>query len=46
MTEHLLRLNAGLSSVKFALFARDAQGAPPVFTGRIDGIGLGQGDHA
>ena len=36
MTEHLLTLNAGSSSMKFALFARDALGAPPVFAGQID----------
>jgi acetate kinase len=46
MTEHLLTLNAGSSSVKFALFARDALAAPPVFTGHIDGIGLGRGGAA
>ena len=46
MTEHLLTLNAGSSSVKFALFARDAVDAPPVFTGQIDGIGLGRGGAA
>jgi len=46
MTEHLLTLNAGSSSVKFALFARDALDAAPVFTGHIDGIGLGRGGAA
>jgi acetate kinase len=46
MTEHLLTLNAGSSSIKFALFARDAVDAPPVFTGQIDGIGLGRGGAA
>ena len=46
MTEHLLTLNAGSSSVKFALFARDAVDAPPVFAGQIDGIGLGRGAAA
>jgi acetate kinase len=46
MTEHLLTLNAGSSSVKFALFARDAVDAPPAFTGHIDGIGLGRGGAA
>ena len=46
MTDHLLTLNAGSSSVKFALFARDAVDAPPAFTGQIDGIGLGRGGAA
>ena len=46
MTDHLLTLNAGSSSVKFALFARAALGAPPVFGGQVDGIGLGRGGAA
>ena len=46
MTEHLLSLNAGSLSVKFALFARDAVDTPPVFTGQIDSIGLGRGGAA
>ena len=46
MTEHLLTLNAGSSSVKFALFARDAVAAPPVFAGQIDGIGRERGGAA
>src|SRR4051812_9496933 len=39
MDEHLLTLNAGSSSVKFALFALD--GVRAVYSGQIDGIGLG-----
>lgn len=39
MTDHLLTLNAGSSSVKFALFARDDL-ARSVFAGQVDGIGL------
>lgn len=46
MTEHLLTLNAGSSSVKFALFPRDALDAAPAFTGQVDGIGLGRGGAA
>ena len=46
MTEHLLTLNAGSSSMKFALFARDALEAPPVFAGQIDGIGREHGGAA
>jgi acetate kinase len=46
MAEHLLTLNAGSSSIKFALFARDAGDASdaneaPVFMGQVEGIGLG-----
>lgn len=46
MTEHLLTLNAGSSSLKFALFARDAVAAQPVFAGQIDGIGRQHGGAA
>ena len=46
MTEHLLTLNAGSSSLKFALFARDAVAAPPVLAGQIDGIDREQGGAA
>ncbi len=41
MPGHLLTLNAGSSSVKFALFDRDALQAPPMFSGQVDEIGLG-----
>jgi acetate kinase len=46
MSEHLLTLNAGSSSIKFALFAAGALEAGPVFGGQIEGIGLGQGGAA
>lgn len=39
MTDHILTLNAGSSSIKFALFRRDLDGAP-VASGQIDGIGV------
>ncbi len=42
MSEHLLTLNAGSSSVKFALYAPGAVDRGPVFGGQIEGIGLGQ----
>ena len=46
MTDHLLTLNAGSSSLKFALFAR-AQPAAPAFAGQVDGLGgLGGGPGA
>jgi acetate kinase len=40
MADHLLTLNAGSSSIKFALFARDASDTP-AFMGLVEGIGLG-----
>ena len=43
MAEHLLTLNAGSSSVKFALFDRAALDAAPVFDGQLEGIGPGGG---
>ena len=46
MSEHLLTLNAGSSSVKFALYAPGAVDRGPVFGGQIEGIGLGQGGAA
>jgi acetate kinase len=41
MHDHLLTLNAGSSSIKYALFTRD--GARLVSGGQIDGIGVAQG---
>ena len=51
MTRHLLTLNAGSSSIKYALFATAADGAPepaPLLAGQVDGIGTrsGPADHA
>ena len=42
MSDHLLTLNAGSSSIKYALFARDDLAAP-VFAGQVEGIGLAGG---
>ena len=39
MSDHLLTLNAGSSSIKYALFARDDLAAP-TFAGQVEGIGL------
>ena len=39
--EHLLTLNAGSSSVKFALFARGEAALVSVRSGQVDGIGSG-----
>lgn len=44
MSDHILTLNAGSSSIKFALFARDDLVAP-VFAGQVDGIGVGAGSQ-
>jgi acetate kinase len=47
MTDHLLTLNAGSSSIKFALFRHAADGGrdpvdgAPAFMGQVEGIGLG-----
>ena len=41
MNDHLLTLNAGSSSIKYALFTRD--GSRLVSGGQIDGIGVAQG---
>ncbi|MES1161518.1 MAG: acetate kinase, partial [Rhizobacter sp.] len=41
MSDHLLTLNAGSSSIKYALFERD--GAAALFSGQIDGIGVANG---
>ena len=42
MSDHLLTLNAGSSSIKYALFARDDL-ATPVFAGQVESIGLAGG---
>ena len=43
MSGHLLTLNAGSSSVKYALFEREALDAAPALQGQVDGIGLAGG---
>jgi acetate kinase len=40
MREHILTLNAGSSSIKFALFARDEDFRAPRLSGGVDGLGL------
>jgi acetate kinase len=49
MTDALLTINAGSSSIKFALFARSSNGdaipAQPELVGLYDGIGAAQGAH-
>jgi acetate kinase len=49
MADALLTLNAGSSSIKFALFARAPNGgaipAKPELVGQYDGIGAAQGAH-
>jgi len=46
MRDHLLTLNAGSSSIKFALFDRSLTDKPPVLQGQVDGIGLQDGAAA
>jgi acetate kinase len=43
MTGHLLTLNAGSSSIKFALFERGTDLTQPHLTGQVEGIGQGSG---
>ncbi len=49
MADALLTINAGSSSIKFALFARASNGdaipAQPELVGQYDGIGAAQGAH-
>ncbi len=40
MRDHLLTLNAGSSSIKFALFAAEGDLNTPAVTGQADGLGL------
>ena len=48
MQDHLLTLNAGSSSIKFALFACDGDGVSPtpVLADQIEGLGAGPDDRA
>jgi acetate kinase len=43
MTGHLLTLNAGSSSIKFALFEGGGDLTQPQLTGQVEGIGQGSG---
>jgi acetate kinase len=43
MSDQLLTLNAGSSSIKFALFERAGDLAEPVFSGQVEGIGTARG---
>jgi acetate kinase len=46
MSEHLLTLNAGSSSIKYALFDAAGELASPALAGQIDGLGAGQAGAA
>ena len=46
MPDHLLTLNAGSSSVKYALFALDGAFATPALAGQVEGLGTGAMTHA
>jgi acetate kinase len=41
-----LTINAGSSSIKYALFARDGDPAVPLLSGQVEGLGIGGRDHA
>ena len=41
-----LTVNAGSSSIKYALFARDGDPSTPVLAGQIEGLGVGGNSHA
>ncbi len=41
-----LTVNAGSSSIKYALFARDGDPLVPVSAGQVEGLGVGGRDHA
>ena len=41
-----LTVNAGSSSIKYALFARDGDPAVPVLSGQVEGLGVGGRGHA
>ncbi len=41
-----LTVNAGSSSIKYALFERGGASAVPVLAGQVEGLGLGGPDHA
>jgi len=46
MADHVVTLNAGSSSIKFALFASEADPPRLVASGRVDGIGADMWFHA
>ncbi len=41
-----LTVNAGSSSIKYALFARDGDPSTPVLSGQVEGLGVGGKSHA
>jgi len=41
-----LTVNAGSSSIKYALFARDAEPSEALLAGQVEGLGVGGHDHA
>ena len=43
MTDCVLTVNAGSSSVKFALFALGGEPAAPLLAGQVEGLGTAQG---
>ena len=43
MTEGILTVNAGSSSIKYALFARDSDLSAPLLAGQVEGLGVAAG---
>ena len=41
MSDLILTINAGSSSIKFALFSADRDGSTPTLKGQVEGLGLG-----
>jgi acetate kinase len=41
-----LTVNAGSSSIKYALFERDGDASAPLLAGQVEGLGVGGVDHA
>jgi acetate kinase len=43
LTDGILTVNAGSSSIKYALFARDSDLSMPLLAGQVEGLGVGEG---
>jgi acetate kinase len=43
LTDGILTVNAGSSSIKYALFARDSDLSRPLLAGQVEGLGVGEG---
>jgi acetate kinase len=43
LSDGILTVNAGSSSIKYALFARDSDLSRPLLAGQVEGLGVGEG---